>query len=221
MQERAVTFSGPAGLLEGRIANTTRHAGGALVMCHPHPLYGGSMQNNVVDAVILAALRCGLATLRFNFRGVGQSHGSYADGVGEADDIASALSFISRESGSGNLILAGYSFGACVALSYCHSRDHGVRHLFLVAPPPALLGAGVSFDIPETRKIVLGEKDTLASPSDVLAALSESGGKSLVEIIEGADHFFSGKAAFLKKVFERLLSEVVPSWENTMPFVYT
>jgi len=192
------------------MANASNHAGGALIMLHPHPLYGGSMHNAVVDAVILAAQQFGLATLRFNFRGVGRSHGEFSDGVGEADDVAAALAFLSQASGSSNLILVGYSFGASVALSYCQSPDHGVKHLFLVALPPVLLEDGVSLEIPEIAKIVLGETDALVPLQEIKAVLSERAQKSLLQIIPGADHFFSGKVAELKEVFQGLLSEVIP-----------
>jgi alpha/beta superfamily hydrolase len=208
-QEKPVLFSGPAGLLEGRMAGASQHSGGALIMLHPHPLFGGNMQNNVIDAVILAAGRCGLATLRFNFRGVGESQGRFDDGNGEQDDVAAAISFMARESGTRHLILAGYSFGASVAVSYCHGADHGVKHLYLIAPPPDLLGEGLSLEIPETRKIILGENDTLASPREVYAVLSEEARKSLVEVIPQTDHFFSGKAAVLIRVFEDLFSHHV------------
>jgi alpha/beta superfamily hydrolase len=175
-------------------------------MLHPHPLYGGSMQNNVVDAVILAAGRCGLATLRFNFRGVGESHGQFNGGVGEADDVGAALSFLAQESGTDKFILAGYSFGAAVALSYCHGTDHRVKHLYLIAPPPDLLGESRSLEISETRKIILGENDLLASPADVSALLSDHGQRSLVEVIPQTDHFFTGKAAALIQMLEELFT---------------
>ncbi len=208
LNERPVTFPGPAGLLDGRLAYESNHKGAALVMLHPHPRFGGSMDNNVADAIVQAGQGCGLATLRFNFRGVGRSEGEYADGTGEADDAASAVAFMATRSGAGTIILAGYSFGACVALSYCRRPKHGVTHLFLVAPPPALLEEGVSLEIPEMKKIVLGEKDVLAPPGELQAMLSESARGSLLEVIPGADHFFGGKDRELRQVFERLLSEV-------------
>ena len=206
-QEKPVNFTGPAGLIEGRLANAAKHSGRALVMLHPHPLYGGSMQNNVADAVILAALRCGFATLRFNFRGVGQSHGQFDHGVGEADDVAAAVAFMALETGSKDITLAGYSFGASVALTYCHSRDHGVNQLFLVAPPPSLLEQGITIEIPETKKIILGELDEIASPADVRALLTSAGQAKLLEIIPGANHLFGGKAAALKAIFEKVLTD--------------
>ncbi|HJU27809.1 MAG TPA: hypothetical protein VJ718_01485, partial [Candidatus Binataceae bacterium] len=115
MKERQVTFASGDLKLEGLLAipEDSRPAR-AGVVCHPHPLYGGSMYNNVVDAVLEAMWKLGWATLRFNFRGVGQSEGEHGGGAGEADDATAAVKFLGEQTGLtvSNLVLAGYSFGA-------------------------------------------------------------------------------------------------------------
>src|ERR1700687_2604185 len=115
MKEQRVTF--PSGSLTlGRLLakpDGHRPVRGSVV-CHPHPQYGGSMYNNVVDAVLAAMWKKEWATLRFNFRGVGESEGEHGGGAGEADDAAAAIAFMSSQSGveREGAVLAGYSFGS-------------------------------------------------------------------------------------------------------------
>src|ERR1700720_4593000 len=118
MRENQVTFRLGALSLEGLLA-----AGGgdspAAVVCHPHPSYGGSMLNNVVEAILAAMWQLGYATLRFNFRGVGGSEGEHDGGRGEAEDAAAAMAFLLSQPGvrKTGAVMAGYSFGAMVAVS--------------------------------------------------------------------------------------------------------
>src|SRR6202162_6530124 len=115
MKEQHVNFPSGALTLEGLMAKPDRlePVRGAVV-CHPHPLYGGSMYNNVVDAVLAAMWKREWATLRFNFRGVGESEGEHGGGAGEAEDAAAAIAFITSQSGvqREGAVLAGYSFGS-------------------------------------------------------------------------------------------------------------
>jgi len=198
--ESSVALRGPTGVIEGRIANETSHKEGALVVLHPHPLYGGSMDNNVVETVVLAGQAVDLTTLRFNFRGVGGSQGRYDHGVGEQDDVGAALSFLEERYRFKTKVLVGYSFGACVALAYCHREGQGVDHLFLISPPPFMLPDDLSLELPVVRKIVLGEHDDVAPPEQVTARVSGSGAGRLIEVIPGADHFYLGKEGDVKKL---------------------
>ncbi len=112
------------------------------MICHPHPLYGGAMWNNVVEAVEGAFSGCGYATLKFNFRGVGGSTGSYDEGEGEIRDVEAAAAFLRRETqGGGPLILAGYSFGAWVC-ARAAARVDDAAGLFLVAYPFSVYDTG-------------------------------------------------------------------------------
>ena len=120
MKEEPIIFSSGELTLEGMIANPASVVERGAVVCHPHPLYGGSMYNNVVEAALEAMWRLRWATLRFNFRGVGESEGEHGGGRGEAEDAAAAVRFIAREltgSGSPKIVLAGYSFGAMAAMN--------------------------------------------------------------------------------------------------------
>ena len=148
MKEERVTFRSGDLTLEGMIAypdGAGPHR--AAVVCHPHPLYGGSMYNNVVDAVLEALHARGFATLRFNFRGVGQSEGEFDNGKGEADDAIAAIHFLTTQKGvrADGAVLAGYSFGAMTAVRAAASVEE-VAAIVAVALPlgmidPSALGA--------------------------------------------------------------------------------
>ena len=117
---RPVTIDGPAGSIEARVEDPS--SAGTLplvigVVCHPHPLHGGTMQNKVVHTAARAMQEAGAATVRFNFRGVGASGGRYDDGIGEVDDALAVIEWARREFSCDTLWLAGFSFGAAVALA--------------------------------------------------------------------------------------------------------
>lgn len=207
LRERPIEFPGPVGLLEGRIGDGFPVKKGAVVVLHPHPLYGGSMHNNVVETTVRAAQRASLMTLRFNFRGVSNSQGTYDNGVGEQDDVRAALDFLEEDYHPKALALVGYSFGACIALGYCHRPRHGVDHLILVSPPPFLLSDNLSLEVDVMRKIFLGERDEIAPPEQVMLRISSTKGEQLVEVMPGADHFFGGKEEDLQERLLRILKE--------------
>jgi len=207
VRERQVEFPGPAGLLEGRLADAASHSTGVLLALHPHPLYGGSMDNNVVQAVARAGQASGLTTLRFNFRGVGLSEGSYDNGVGEKDDVGSALDSLERRFRPKAKVLVGYSFGASIALAYCHRQDHGVDGLVLICLPPFLLRERLSLGLPVVKKILLAENDQIAPPDEVKSRASACGVGKLIEVIPGADHFLLGREAEIENCLVRLLAE--------------
>jgi len=169
-------------------ARTTRVPGA--VVCHPHPLYGGDMHNNVVVSLCEALSAHGVAALRFNFRGVGDSEGSHGGGHAERDDARAGLAFLASQPGidAKRLCLAGYSFGAVVALSAGCSTLVGIA---AVSPPlSGDLSKGFMLECPAL--FVFGEKDRVA-PASAL----EQGGLDLppgsrIAVISGADHFWWG-----------------------------
>jgi hypothetical protein len=165
---------------------------GAGLVLHPHPLYGGSMRNNVVDAVADGFLAAGLSVLRINFRGVGRSTGAYGDGVGERDDVAAAAGWL-QEQGAGTIHVAGYSFGAHVAaFSWPKLTPLGVEPLMLIAPPAALMPFDGLDPSTAVGLIICGGRDDIGPPN-----LAESLGQGLERpvspvVLDGADHFFGG-----------------------------
>ena len=201
LREKPVTIQGPVGQIEGRLAKSTNTNPKGLLVLHPHPQYGGTLSNNVVKAVIRAGQREDLTTLRINFRGVGRSDGTFDHGVGEQEEVQAAIRFLKRWGGIKTLILAGYSFGACVALAYCHRPENGVDHLFLIAPPPFLLPENLSLEIPVTKKILLGEQDQIAPPDVVKSKVSPAERNRLLEVVDDTDHFFMDKEPTLERIF--------------------
>jgi alpha/beta superfamily hydrolase len=202
MNEVQVTFS-PAGdpgiTLEGRLtpplAGSGRAAG--VVLCHPHPLYGGTMDNNVVASLVVSLAGAGFAVLRFNFRGVGRSSGSHAQGVGEVADAVAALDLLAAQPGvdDGRLGLAGYSFGAGVSLAVAGS-DPRVRAVALVALPTQRLEGRHELDACGTPKFfVSGDRDHVSDLAALRAYAARVPPPSAVEIVAGADHFWSGHEA--------------------------
>ena len=201
-----LTIDGPAGRLEALLQENDPpdHAIAALV-CHPHPLYGGTLHNKVVHraAAVLHAL--GAAVLRFNFRGAGKSEGRHDQGGGELEDARAALRFLTGRHPRARLWLAGFSFGSWIAARLA-AAESGIERLILVAPPVTTS----SFEVLETLgtpKLVLqGTADSICPP----AALREqyarwSEPKTLVEI-PGATHFFDRQLGALADAMHEALA---------------
>jgi hypothetical protein len=189
--ERSLVIGVGAGIaLEARVAVPAAPRGG-IVICHPHPLYGGDMDNPVVVRVQEVCAELALATLRFNFRGVGGSTGAHAEGVGEQDDAAAALDALAKAIGALPLALAGYSFGARIS-ALVAARDARLAALALIAPPLAMYDfAGLDLRRVPTL-VVAGTADTYCPP-DAFARLGAQRPWVETATVEGADHFFFGK----------------------------
>jgi alpha/beta superfamily hydrolase len=164
----------------------------AALVCHPHPLYGGTMHNKVVFKVaqVLQALQ--MPALRFNFRGVGHSSGSYDEGRGEMDDARYALDFLSHRYPGLPVILAGFSFGSVVALRV-GAIDDRVQALIGLGVPARNFGSETLQGCHKPKLLIHGTRDELA-PYDLAARWFEQlpAPKSMVAV-EGADHFFQGR----------------------------
>jgi len=161
-----------------------------VVLCHPHPLYGGNMDNNVILAVSRALTRNGIAGLRFNFRGVGCSQGSYGGGVPEQEDAQVALAYLVQreEVDPARVGIMGYSFGGMVALPV-GGRSDVVKAIAGVSP---VIPAGVLRDSAKPKLIVCGSEDDVVPSSLVLQEASNMADPKTVEVVPGADHFWWG-----------------------------
>lgn len=161
---------------------------GGAVIAPPHPLYGGSMETPVATEIALACQKSGLASLRFNWRGVGASAGEVTGDERVADaDYAAAFAHLAA-SVSGPVVACGYSFGAAAALRAAPGRRQ-IRRLLLVAPPPALIDPAQLEAFPGPILVVVGERDRFASPEE-LARLLEPCPEARLEIVAATDHFF-------------------------------
>ena len=162
-----------------------------VVVCHPHPLYGGNMYNNVVTATCHALLQSSISYLKFNFRSVGRSQGEHADGIGEQDDLLAAISFLlSAERIDPNRIgLCGYSFGAGVALAVA-ARSEQVKALALVSPFLSQPSPIQSYHKP--MLLLWGSEDFALPAADLEYFIEKPPGTKQFEVMSGADHFWSG-----------------------------
>jgi alpha/beta superfamily hydrolase len=163
----------------------------AVVVCHPHPLYGGTMSSNVVFAICQALAEKNVAALRFNFRGVGQSGGEYGEGIGEQEDVKAALDFAIATDGidQERIGLAGYSFGGMVALPVA-LKDERVKRLALISPA---LSEGSWEELKRYNKpkfVIAGENDFVIPREQFLNYAAEM--PQEYQVIKGADHFWGG-----------------------------
>lgn len=166
-----------------------------VAVCHPHPLYGGSMDNNVVCELCFSLSNSGIATLRFNFRGVGWSQGTHENGVCEQEDAAAALAWLgSQKEIDGNCLgLAGYSFGASVAIPVALNNP-AVKALALVSPPlrPRFVGADLMRRYEKPKLIIVGGQDNFIPAEAIQSLLSELPEPKEHLMVLDADHFWSG-----------------------------
>ena len=198
---QAVQIPGPAGQLEARIEDPLPEGasrGVIGVVCHPHPLHGGTMQNKVVHTAARAMQEAGAATVRFNFRGVGTSAGQYDQGVGELEDALAVIAWSRKHFGCDTLWLGGFSFGAATALQAASQGAHPAR-LVTIAPP-----VGRIITQPVARPdcpwlIVQGDQDELIDLSAVRAWAAGFTPEPQLQVIEGAEHFFHGKLTQLRE----------------------
>lgn len=165
----------------------------AVIVCHPHPLYGGSMDNNVVSSLSETLTQASLASFKFNFRGVGESQGEFGRGVGEREDVEAAISFIStvKEVDSKRIGLAGYSAGAGFALPVGFS-DARIRALAAVSPPLLMFDFNFLKSCPKPKLLISGNRDNLIPTDQFLEFCQDLPEPKEYESIEGADHFWWG-----------------------------
>lgn len=192
-------FEGPAGRIEGILREGTPPVSRAAIVCHPHPLFGGTMHNKVVFRIARAFQDAGFTVLRFNFRGTGRSEGIHDEGRGERGDLRAAIEFIEKRYPEAELWLAGFSFGSMVMLREACS-DHRIR---------ALVGAGVpvsKYDFShlahckQPKLFVQGALDEFGSPAELTHFVETLDEPKTFKIIEGADHFFEGHLVELAQV---------------------
>jgi len=187
--------------LHGVYMASERPGAPAAVLCHPHPQYGGSMNNNVVLGIETVLNDSGYTTLRFNFRGVGRSEGSFDDGRGECRDVISAVDFLAADSVVGQIHIVGYSFGAIVGLK-AGINDDRVASLSAIAPPTVMDSFDFLTDNDKPVLMVAGSQDDFCDVKALEQTILSSGGK--IELIPGADHFLMSsehKAGNLIKEF--------------------
>ena len=177
-------IQGPAGRIEAVVDDTASDVWA--VLCHPHPLYGGSLFDGVLAIAQAEFKSVGGASIRFNFRGVGSSDGEYDEGKGEVDDALAVLDWLNEAKAPAKTVLAGYSFGSMVALRAAALRD--LDQLVLIAPPTSMLGP---VELPDVATSIIAGSDDPYVEAAALERLSDS---ATLTVIPGGDHFFGSVA---------------------------
>ncbi len=198
MTERTVFIPCGDFQLEGRLAEADGPR--AALVAHPHPRYGGDMDNAVVRALAQAFHRAGRRVLRFNFRGVGASGGKHGGGEPERLDLRAARDWL-QSRGAEDVLAAGYSFGAWVLAG----APEDFSGLVLVSPPVALLDFGPPSPLPALRLVVTGEADPIAPARRIEPLLRFWNPGAALEVIPGADHFYTGALEALTETVGRVL----------------
>jgi len=209
---RAVSLPGPAGNLEGsfwEFRGESAEPALAAVVCHPHPQFGGTMDNKVVYRAAKALHAAGLPVLRFNFRGAGLSQGAYDEGRGEQDDVRAALDWLAARYPGVPLLVAGFSFGAWVALRI-GAADARVSALVGLGLPAGMLDISYLSSCMKPKLLVSGDRDQYG-PREKLEAFvagMPARAKNSTELvfIAGADHFFAGHLGELDRTLASWLA---------------
>jgi len=202
MAEERIFFKSGRLKIEGLLES--RHSDRGVVITHPHPLYGGDMLNNVVEAIAQAYQEKGHSTLRFNFSGVSQSEGEYDNGIGEQENVRAALGYLS-DLGKMNIDLAGYSFGAWVNALGLEGFAKANR-MIMVSPPVNFIDFSFLTYDQKIQLVIVGTEDDIAGFKMVEGMLQTWNPEANLRNIQGADHFYWGKLSELKSLIHEFLS---------------
>jgi uncharacterized protein len=191
-----ITFLSEEYKIEGLLNQKDEKKG--VVVTHPHPLYGGDMNNMVVESIVHVYHMKGYSTLKFNFRGVGRSQGAYDNGLGEQKDVLSALSFLA-DMGMERIDLAGYSFGAWVN-AHALQKDTLAEEMIMVSPPVGFMDFKSIVTMNTLKFVVTGNRDDIAPAVVIEKMMSTWNPDARFEVIDGADHFYGGYLGQLESV---------------------
>ena len=183
--ETEIHFTSLDDQLEGRLQETGSQA---VVITHPHSLYGGNMHNPVVETITDVYRRRGYTTLRFNFRGVAGSQGHYNEGIGEQEDVRQAVAFLEQK-GYGPIELSGYSFGSWVN-AHCVASQRSPTTMTMVSPPTAFMDFRAVQHLPGLCLAITGSRDDIAPPEMLRRMIPLWNPEARLEVLPGADHFF-------------------------------
>jgi alpha/beta superfamily hydrolase len=209
-----VIFNGADGRLEGRFVPGPSERAPIALLLHPHPQHGGTMHNKVVYTLNQAFLKIGYATMRFNFRGVGRSQGSYGRGEGELQDAASALDWMQQNNpNAASCWVAGFSFGAWIGMQLLMRRPE-IDRFIAVAPPANVFDFTFLAPCPSSGLIVQGDKDEVVPEESVVKLVDKLAKQRDIKVdyrvIKGANHFFSERLDKLEAMVSEYASHPVP-----------
>jgi alpha/beta superfamily hydrolase len=201
-------FDGPAGQIEAILKEPATTVTRAAIVCHPHPLFGGTMHNKVVYRMARAFQDAGFAVLRFNFRGTGQSQGQHDEGRGEQEDLRAAIKFIEQKYAGAEIWLAGFSFGSHVMLRVA-CNDPSIRAIVAAGAPVSKYDFSHVINCDKPKMFVQGAMDEFGSREDLGQLVAKLNEPKSLKIIEGADHFFEGHLPELVQAVSDFIASVI------------
>lgn len=197
--ETIFLLPGPTGQLEVLTVpapNTEKNI--TAIICHPHPLHGGTMNNKVVTTLARTFKELGMRTVRFNFRGVGKSEGVYGNGIGEVDDLLAIIKWVKQVCPRDEVLLAGFSFGSYIAA--CGAHRFPVKQLVCIAPPLEHFPFDDLYPFPCPWLVVQGEEDEIVSPQVVFNWLASLPKPPIIIRMPNTGHFFHSKLVELREL---------------------
>ncbi|MGH7742883.1 MAG: alpha/beta hydrolase [Candidatus Eiseniibacteriota bacterium] len=201
----ALTLEGPAGALEALLQERAGESPARIaVVCHPHPLYGGTLNNKVVHRVASTLHGLGAAVLRFNFRGVGKSAGHYDQGRGELEDARAAFDWLVKRHPGAHRWMAGFSFGSWIAARLA-AEERAIERLILVAPPVRSSSFEVLHTLSTPKLVLQGDHDDMCPPDALEQEWPKWAEPRELIVIPGANHFFDRQLGDLSAALTRAL----------------
>lgn len=210
-----IFFNGPAGRLEGRYTQSTNRKAPAVLVLHPHPVHGGTMNNKVVYSAYKSFVNIGFTALRVNFRGVGKSQGEFDNGIGELTDAATALDWLQLHNPlAQSFIVAGFSFGSWIGMQLIMRRPE-INYFISIAPPVGKYDFSFLSPCPIPGLVVQGDADSIVSEDAVMELVERLSKQKHCKVeyrtIHGADHFFRSKLEDLEQILEEYSKHIVSS----------
>lgn len=206
-QDTSILIDGPAGKLQIMLEEAIGKEREALgIVCHPHPLHGGNMNNKVVTTLAKTFQQLGLLTIRFNFRGVGKSEGQFANGEGELEDLLSVINWIRKQQGNHGIWLAGFSFGSYIAAKA--ATEMPIKKLVTVAPPVQHFPMQDLPPITCPWILVQGDLDEIVPPHAVYTWADSRNPKPHIMRFSQAGHFFHGQLIELRERLIEMLQKI-------------
>ena len=206
-----IFIPGPAGRLEGKYYKNPKFASPIAMVLQPHPQYGGSMNNKVVQLTYNSFLENGFSVIKINFRGVGKSEGIFDNGLGELSDAAAALDWIERENlDYSQCWVSGFSFGALICMQLIMRRPE-VNNFITISPQPNVYDFSFLAPCPTSGQVICSEDDELVTKESIdqldKKIQSQKGIEVLFTKIKNANHFFTGREDILKSEIEKYIKE--------------
>lgn len=216
-----VIISGPSGRIEGRFQPSERPDAPLALVLHPHPLYGGTMNNKVVYNIFHSFVRAGFSTLRINFRGVGRSQGTFDDGLGELTDAASALDWMQQQCpDAATCWIGGFSFGALISMQLMMRRPE-IEGFISVSPPASMYDFSFLAPCPASGILIQGDSDDIVSEESVSKLASKLAIQKNIrvkyEMVQGADHYFRDRIEKLNGIMDDYLADRMEDFMESRP----